>query len=337
MVACHIQVGKHRGQCETGANATLFFCLRHSFVLKKSRVQSLRSSEYVFLNIFDTYFGVIPHLFRLSFQFLEEKLDTESQSNDPATQIPFRLLGGLARRRCEPWGARLKKTRLFVLLSIFGAFRAPCTNAFHFFWLGWVGTLSTFLCTFFRWHLPLRVCRMWRNHTAFPHSNWTGKLFIWGMKGLPLRHPGRLHEVLSRYTDPEVVPHSSELLPGISEQPVVGGSQIWSLKLWTALIGWFTEVVNAADMDEGARMKGFGGEPVAWPMIKDRMDLMGFFSHGTDSIWIYSSTFYRKKVVSVDGRLGSWSCKHWAKMAARKDTKTTPRANEAWDHFLGVW
>ena len=26
-----------------------------------------------------------------------------------------------------------------------------------------------------------------------------------------------------RYTDPEVVPHSSELLPGISEQPVVGG------------------------------------------------------------------------------------------------------------------
>ena len=91
--------------------------------------------------------------------------------------------------RCKTY-----KTRLFVLLSIFGAFRAPCTNTFHFFWLGWVGTLSTFLCTFFRWHLPLRVCRMWRNHTAFPHSNWTGKLFIWGMKGLPLRHPGRLHE-----------------------------------------------------------------------------------------------------------------------------------------------
>jgi len=48
------------------------------------------------------------------------------------------------------------------------------------------------------------------------------------------------HCISAQYTDPEVVPHSSELLPGISEQPVV---------------------VNAADMDEGARMKGFGGEP----------------------------------------------------------------------------
>lgn len=34
--------------------------------------------------------------------------------------------------RCKTY-----KTRLFVLLSIFGAFRAPCTNTFHFFWLGW--------------------------------------------------------------------------------------------------------------------------------------------------------------------------------------------------------
>eukprot|EP00435_Cladocopium_sp_Y103_P022111 s490_g5.t1 len=47
------------------------------------------------------------------------------------------------------------------------------------------------------------------------------------------------HCISAQYTEPEVVPHSSELLPGISEQPLV---------------------VNAADMDDGARNKGFGGD-----------------------------------------------------------------------------
>lgn len=47
------------------------------------------------------------------------------------------------------------------------------------------------------------------------------------------------HCISAQYSEPEVVPHSSELLPGISEQPLV---------------------VNAADMDEGSRNKGFGGD-----------------------------------------------------------------------------
>eukprot|EP00933_Yihiella_yeosuensis_P040899 TRINITY_DN35302_c0_g1_i1.p1 TRINITY_DN35302_c0_g1~~TRINITY_DN35302_c0_g1_i1.p1 ORF type:complete len:933 (-),score=220.61 TRINITY_DN35302_c0_g1_i1:95-2893(-) len=47
------------------------------------------------------------------------------------------------------------------------------------------------------------------------------------------------HCVSSTYTDPDSAPHRSIMLPGIIEQPVV---------------------VNAQDMDEGARMKGFGGE-----------------------------------------------------------------------------
>lgn len=48
------------------------------------------------------------------------------------------------------------------------------------------------------------------------------------------------HVVSAQFQDPEVVPHSSKLLPGIQEQALV---------------------VNAADMDESSRMKGFGGEP----------------------------------------------------------------------------
>mmetsp|Transcript_11730 Transcript_11730/g.27664 ORF Transcript_11730/g.27664 Transcript_11730/m.27664 type:complete len:856 (-) Transcript_11730:38-2605(-) len=48
------------------------------------------------------------------------------------------------------------------------------------------------------------------------------------------------HCISAQFTDPEGVPHQSKLLPGIAEQPVV---------------------VNAADMDEGSRLKGFGGEP----------------------------------------------------------------------------
>eukprot|EP00440_Ansanella_granifera_P062736 gb/GFBE01068026.1/.p1 GENE.gb/GFBE01068026.1/~~gb/GFBE01068026.1/.p1 ORF type:complete len:946 (+),score=224.82 gb/GFBE01068026.1/:1-2838(+) len=48
------------------------------------------------------------------------------------------------------------------------------------------------------------------------------------------------HCISAQFYDPDVVPHTSKLLPGIKEQPLV---------------------VNAADMDEGSRMKGFGGEP----------------------------------------------------------------------------
>lgn len=48
------------------------------------------------------------------------------------------------------------------------------------------------------------------------------------------------HAISAQFWDPESGPHTSKLLPGIQEQPVV---------------------VNAADLDEAARMKGFGGEP----------------------------------------------------------------------------
>jgi len=48
------------------------------------------------------------------------------------------------------------------------------------------------------------------------------------------------HALCAMFTDPEAVPHTSKMLPGIQEMPLV---------------------VNAADMDEAARMKGFGGEP----------------------------------------------------------------------------
>lgn len=48
------------------------------------------------------------------------------------------------------------------------------------------------------------------------------------------------HCISAQFTDPDIVPHTSRLLPGITEMPLV---------------------VNAADMDEETRMKGFGGEP----------------------------------------------------------------------------
>jgi len=48
------------------------------------------------------------------------------------------------------------------------------------------------------------------------------------------------HCICAQFTDPEAGPHISKLLPGIWEQAVV---------------------VSAGDMDEAARMKGFGGEP----------------------------------------------------------------------------
>jgi len=35
------------------------------------------------------------------------------------------------------------------------------------------------------------------------------------------------HQEQTRYTEPEVVPHSSELLPGISEQPLVRNLADW--------------------------------------------------------------------------------------------------------------
>jgi len=48
------------------------------------------------------------------------------------------------------------------------------------------------------------------------------------------------HAISAQFQDPEIAPHVSKLLPGIREAAVV---------------------VNAADMDEQSRMKGFGGEP----------------------------------------------------------------------------
>merc|ERR1719229_1281290 len=42
------------------------------------------------------------------------------------------------------------------------------------------------------------------------------------------------------FQDPEQAPHTSKMLPGADQPPLV---------------------INASDMDEKARMKGFGGEP----------------------------------------------------------------------------
>lgn len=98
------------------------------------------------------------------------------------------------------------------------------------------------------------------------------------------------HQEQTRYTEPEVVPHSSELLPGISEQPLVRNLADWYSwwqtmadiykedffsRIWRGLekansskdekleIDLMFQVVNAADMDEGSRNKGFGGDAVA--------------------------------------------------------------------------
>ena len=68
-----------------------------------------------------------------------------------------------------------------------------------------------------------------------------------------------------RFTDPDEVPHTSKLLPGISEQPLarcLAGTSPASIRLSASLFV-INEVVNAADMDEGSRLKGFGGEPAA--------------------------------------------------------------------------
>jgi len=48
------------------------------------------------------------------------------------------------------------------------------------------------------------------------------------------------HAISAQFQDPEIAPHVSKLLPGIRETAIV---------------------INAADMDEQSRMKGFGGEP----------------------------------------------------------------------------
>merc|ERR1712151_662813 len=48
------------------------------------------------------------------------------------------------------------------------------------------------------------------------------------------------HAISAMFQDPETMPHVSKLLPGIQEQAIV---------------------INASDMDEQSRMKGFGGEP----------------------------------------------------------------------------
>lgn len=48
------------------------------------------------------------------------------------------------------------------------------------------------------------------------------------------------HAISALFQDPDSVPHVSKMLPGITEQAVV---------------------INAQDMDEQSRMKGFGGEP----------------------------------------------------------------------------
>ena len=257
---------KNQGQCETGANGQKFEVLGM---------------------VFDPYFGVIPNG-PPEFSISHRKLDTEShpvlianatkrfcQSND---RYLFGFLegwqgGGANREVQEIWNV--------ILLIIFSAFRSPFLLTIFFSLLGWVGLVhfgcvSTFFHFFSRdYCLPSGGISHWgfarcggitlhfRTATGLPIC------FSCEWKGHPPKPAPATIVTLDewfcpRYTDPEVVPHSSELLPGISEQPVVGGLRSAGpfLLPWE---GWCTEVVNAADMDEGARMKGFGGEPVAWP------------------------------------------------------------------------
>ena len=63
------------------------------------------------------------------------------------------------------------------------------------------------------------------------------------------------HCISASYVDPEASPHISELLPGISEQPVV---------------------VAPEDMDDSSRMKGFGGDAAPWQVVST-----GQNGHGT--------------------------------------------------------
>lgn len=65
-----------------------------------------------------------------------------------------------------------------------------------------------------------------------------GRTIVSPIEGLP--DVEESHSVSAWYYGPEMVPHSSKMLPGITEHAVV---------------------VNAADLDEQSRMKGFGGEP----------------------------------------------------------------------------
>jgi 5'-3' exoribonuclease 2 len=69
-------------------------------------------------------------------------------------------------------------------------------------------------------------------------SGGAGRTVVSPIEGLP--DVEESHAMSAQYTDPEAGPHLSKMLPGAAEQPLV---------------------VNASDLDEQARMKGFGGEP----------------------------------------------------------------------------
>merc|ERR1719183_1567371 len=69
-------------------------------------------------------------------------------------------------------------------------------------------------------------------------SGGAGRTVVSPIEGLP--DVEESHAMSAQYTDPEAGPHQSIILPGASEQALV---------------------VNASDLDEQARMKGFGGEP----------------------------------------------------------------------------
>lgn len=69
-------------------------------------------------------------------------------------------------------------------------------------------------------------------------SGGAGRTIVSPIEGLP--DVEESHCMSAQYTEPEAGPHQSKILPGAFEQGIV---------------------VNASDMDDNARMKGFGGEP----------------------------------------------------------------------------
>lgn len=290
MVACHIQVGRNRGQCETGANATLFFCLRHSFCTEEI-------SRAVFAKfwvcIFDTCFGVIPHLFRLSFQFLTKSLTPKV--NDPAVhRYLFGFLegwqGGGANREVQD----LQNTSLRFAQHFWGISRTM-HQYFSLFLAGLVP--SRHFCAPFSGGIShWGFARCWGITLHFRTATGLASCLSGEWKGFP-------------FATPAVCMNDFVKVYWSRSGTTQFGTTSWYF--WAAG-GWGLSNLKPEAMNCLDRLIHWGGE-CCWygwrssneglwwrasclAMIKDRMDLMGFFSHGTDSIWIYSSTFYSKNL-----------------------------------------
>lgn len=135
--------GKNQGQCETGANATLFLFV--AFFCTEEIECSLCE---VLSMIFDTYFGVIPHR-SPEFSISHEKLDTESQCNEeilsiqrPCDTDTFSASWRAGKEAVRTVRCKTFKTSLHFAHH-FSAFCSPFTNTFHWAGLGW------YILTFF--------------------------------------------------------------------------------------------------------------------------------------------------------------------------------------------